>query len=132
MFFSLVIFEDLSSETQNSPVFTDFMTRGTHHTNTALISVEHFLFSESKERRRQTAHWHTIILFRNKRCLHQIGTLARQTSIANPKILQWAYKDATSIPYGYLVLDFRNDTIDEMKLLTNIFSENALPVYVYI
>ena len=129
---NLVIFDDLSSETQNSPDFTNFLVRGTHHANCCLISCEHFLFSDAKERRRQTPHWHQIILFQNKRCMHQIATLARQTSVGSPQLVQFAYKDATSRPYGYLVMDFRNDTPEEMRLLTNVLGENGDPTYVYI
>lgn len=61
---NVIFFDDLSSETQNSKLFTDLMTKGSHHCNCALISLEHFLFSEAKERRKQTHHWHQIILFR--------------------------------------------------------------------
>lgn len=129
---NLIVFDDLSSESQASKAFTDFMVRGTHHTNTCMISLEHFLFSEAKERRRQAPHWHQIILFRNKRNQQQIGTLARQSGIASPKFVQWAFNDATKKPYSYLLLDFRNDTPDEMRLLTNVLGESNEPVYTYV
>jgi len=130
---NVIIFDDLGSETQASPTFTLFMTRGTHHCNVGMLSLEHHLFSEAKERRKQTNHWHCIILFRNKRSLHQIGTLARQTSIANPQTVQWAYSEAThKNPYGYLAIDFRNETPDEMRLLSNVMCEQGEPTYIYL
>ena len=128
---NVIIFDDLGSETQSSSTFTNFMSRGSHHSNVCMLSLEHHLFSDEKERKKQTNHWHCIILFRNKRSVHQIGTLARQTSIANPQLVQWAYRDATSKPYGYLVMDFRNDTPEEMRLLTNVMCENNEPTWLY-
>jgi DNA polymerase III delta prime subunit len=129
---NVIIFDDLGSESQASPVFTNFMTRGSHHCNVCILSLEHHLFSEAKERRKQTHHWHTVILFRNKRGLHQIGTLARQTAVGTPRMVQHAFRDATKIPYGYLVIDFRNETPDEMRLLTNVLCENSEPTYCYL
>lgn len=73
-----------------------------------------------------------MLYFRNQRSQHQIATLARQTSIANPKLVQWAYMDATQRPYGYLVLDFRNETPNEMRILSNVLCEGNLPTFAYI
>lgn len=129
---NVMIFDDLGSETQASPAFTNLLTRGSHHCNAAIFSLEHHLFSESKERRKQTNQWQCILLFRNKRGLHQIGTLARQSSFARPQTVQWAFRDATSVPYGYLMIDFRNETPDEMRLLSNVMCEGQKPTYVYI
>ncbi|MCP4393480.1 MAG: hypothetical protein GY804_04330 [Alphaproteobacteria bacterium] len=129
---NVVIFDDLSDFTQNSPDMTTFMTKGTHHCNVSMISVEHFLFSNSRERRNQANHWHQLVLFRNKRAMQQIGVMARQMSISSPKTVQWAFKDATSTPYSYLVIDTRNDTAEEAQLLTNVLLENDSPTYVYV
>ena len=97
------------------------------------MSLEHFLFAQAKERQRQTHHWHQMILFRNPRSVHQVRTLGRQSSIANPKLLEFAYRDATGKrPHTYLVIDLRNDTIEEMRLVTNVLHENSEPVFVYL
>ena len=64
--------------------------------------------------------------------MHQITTLARQASIADLKTVQFAYNDAVSNPFGYLILDFRNETPSKMRLITNVFHENGDPAYVYL
>jgi len=125
---NLLIFDDLTSETQNNPTFTNFLIRGAHHSNCCLISLEHFLYSDSKERRKQAPHWHQIILFRNRRNVRQISTLAKQAALGDPKLVQWAYNDATNKPYSYFILDLRNNTLDNMRLLTGVLEE---PLYVY-
>ncbi len=128
---NLIIFDDLSPETQSSKVFTDFLIKGSHHSNTCLISLEHFLYSQAKERSRQAPHWHQLILFRNPRTLYQIATLARQCSVADPKLVVSAYRDATQKKFSYLIIDLRNETVPELRLLTNALHENEEPVYIY-
>lgn len=129
---NLLIIDDLSTETQSSRDFTNFMIRSSHHCNCCLISIEHFLYGDSKERRLQSPHWHQCILFKNQRSMHHIGVLARQASICEPSIIKFAYSDATSKPYGYLVMDFRNETPPQLRLMANVFGENEEPPYSYI
>ena len=90
---SVLCVDDLSLETQNSPSFTAFLVRGSHHLNVALISIEHFLYtgnSSSRERRSQQDHWSQVIVFRHKRSFHNFATLSRQMAIADPKLIQRA------------------------------------------
>lgn len=89
-----------------------------------------FPFSECKERRRQFYNWHVIVLFRNKTGMHQIKTVAGRANI-DPKTIQWAFKDATKNPYGYLILDLRPDTPEELQILSNVLHEDDSPTYVY-
>ena len=129
---NVLVCDDLSTESQASKEFTNFMMRGSHHCNCCLISIEHFLFSQAKERRLQSPHWHQCVLFKNQRSMHQITTLARQASIADLKTVQYAYNDAISKPFGYLILDFRNETPTQFRLITNVFHENQEPCYIYL
>ena len=129
---NVLICDDLSNETQNSKDFTSFLMRGSHHSNCCLISIEHFLFAQSAQRRLQSPQFNQIIMYKSNRSYHQIGTLARQIALKNPKLLQWAYSDAISKPYSYLVVDLRNETPDELRLLTNVFGENDLPTFIYL
>jgi adenylate kinase family enzyme len=129
---NVLFFDDLSTESQSSPAVTNFMTRGAHHTRTAYICLDHHLFGTGSERRKQSHHWHITVLFRNPRSMHQIANLSRQISVAKPKMVQWAYRDATSKPYGYLALDFRNETPDVLRVVTNVLQENGNPLYAYL
>lgn len=129
---NVLILDDLSMESQNSPDITNFMVKGSHHTNTCFLSLEHFLFADNaKERRKQAPHWHQMVLFRNKRALHQIGTLARQCSLGDAKSIQWAFGDATENPYSYLIIDMRDDTPSDFRFVTNVFCDNNEPTCIY-
>ena len=72
-----------------------------------------------------------IVIFRNLRDRAQIRHLARQVYPENPRFLEEAYWDATSQPYGYLLLDLKQDTPDNCHFRTCIFSEDEYQ-YVYV
>jgi ABC-type dipeptide/oligopeptide/nickel transport system ATPase component len=129
---NVLIFDDLQSTTSASPAFTDFLVRGSHHANVCVISCEHHLFSDAKERRKQANQWQCIILFQNKRAAHQIGTLARQTAIGDPKRIVQAYRDAVSRNWGHLCIDFRNHTPPEFLLMSNVMCDGGEPTYAYL
>ena len=129
---NLLILDDLSQESQNSKEFTNFLTRGSHHTNTCCISLEHFLYSDAKERRKQSPHFHQIILFRNNRSMNQIALLACQSGMVDADVVKTAYRDVMGRDFAYLIVDTRNDTPDELRLLSNVFGENGDPPYTYI
>jgi hypothetical protein len=68
---------------------------------------------------------HYMIIFKNPRDAAQITYLARQISPENPKFLVEAYRDATSIPHGYLLIDLKQNTPDVLRYRTDIFERNV-------
>ena len=72
-----------------------------------------------------------MTIFRSPRDKSQIIHLAKQMYPGNVKFMQEAYNDATSKPYGYLFIDFKATTADNMRLRTNIFPGEK-PHYVYL
>ena len=100
--------------------------------NVALFTLSHFLFADAKQKRLQAPNYHMVVLFANRRGLHQIATFARQCT-GDSKFLCKVFDHVTSTnPYGYLVIDLRNSTIPEAKLITNVFCENGEPNYVFV
>lgn len=128
---SLIVLDDVSLESQESKELTSFISRGLSHTNSSLISIEHFLFSPLAQRRNQSFHYSQIILFKSSRNLNQLNTLAKQLGICTAKELIEAYKDSTQKPYSHLVLDLRSDTPDDLRILSNVLCENEEPTYAY-
>ena len=57
--------------------------------------------------------------------------LARQMYPGRVKFVQEAFKDATSVPYGYLLVDLKQDTPEDMRLRTAIFPDDGVQ-YVYL
>ena len=61
-------------------------------------------------------HTH-IVLFRSPRDVHQIGTLKVQLGLGST-LVDW-YCDATSVPFGYLLIDLSPRTNDRIRYCAN-------------
>ena len=127
----VLVLDDCSLESQESKELTSFLSRGVTHSNTTLISVEHFLFSPSAQRRNQSFHYNQLILFKSGRNLGQLAVLAKQTGICSAKTLTAAYQDATQKPYSHLLIDQRPQTPDQLRLLTNVLCQDGEPTFAY-
>ena len=47
------------------------------------------------------------------------------------KFVQESFKDATSLPYGYMLIDLKLETHEELRLRTTIFPDDAVQ-YIYL
>ena len=72
-----------------------------------------------------------MVVFKNPRDASQMSHLARQMYPGRVKFVQEAFKDATSVPYGYLLVDLKQDTPEDMRLRTAIFPDDGVQ-YVYL
>ena len=71
-----------------------------------------------------------MIVFKNPRDSLGIATLARQMYPKNVNYLLDSFHDATSKPFGYLLLDMHPTTQENMRLRTNILPHERQIVYV--
>lgn len=126
----LVILDDLMREANGSVV--DMFTKGSHHYNLSVIFVTQNIFNQGKGRRDISLNAHYIVCFKNPRDKQQILHLSKQICPENPKYIQEAYNDATSKPYGYLLFDLRQTTLDIVRYRTNIFQTDAPSNIVYV
>ncbi len=117
---TLFILDDLMDEI-NSEVSSLF-TRYGHHRNCSVIFISQNLFNKNKETRTINLNTHYLILYKNVRDKSQIAHLGRQIFPNKGKYFMEAYTDACTKSYGYLLVDLRPSTPDELRLRTNIFS----------
>ena len=124
----LLIIDDLMNEsgTDVSKIFT----KGSHHRNISVFFITQNLFYKSKESRTMSLNSHYIVAFKNPRDVTQIATLAKQMYPGNTKFMVEAYRDATSKPFGYLLIDLKPQTDERIRLRTNIFPGEVNYVYV--
>lgn len=128
----LIIIDDLMRESSGgSGAIVNLFTKGSHHNNLSVIFITQNIFHQGKGQRDISLNAQYIVIFRNLRDRAQIQHLARQVCPENPKFLQEAYWDATSQPYGYLLLDLKQDTPDNCRFRTNIFPDDDYQ-YVYV
>jgi GTPase SAR1 family protein len=117
----LVILDDLmhESDARVSKIFTKY----SHHNNVSVIFITQNLFHQKKDSRDVSLNSHYIAVFKNPRDRSQISHLARQMYPRNSKILEDAFFDATSEPHGYLLIDMKQSTLEDRRILTNIFDK---------
>ena len=124
----LVILDDLMSETDDR--VTKLFTKGSHHRNISVMYIVQNLFGKNKEQRTISLNSHYLVVFKNHRDASQITHLAKQMYPGKLKYVQESFKDATSVPHGYLLLDLRQETPDHLRLRTDIFPPDHQVVYV--
>jgi len=125
----LIIIDDMMREAGDEVV--DMFTKGSHHRNLSVILISQNLFNQGKGRRDISLNVHYMILFKNPRDVAQIKYLARQVYPDFPDFIVEAYRDATSIPHGYLLFDFKQSTDDKYRIRSRVLP-NERPCIVYL
>ena len=112
----LLVFEDSCEEICNSKTFVDLATAGRHR-GLSTIYIKHNLFHQSKlERDVELQNTHTV-LFKSPRDVRQVSTLSTQLGVGS-ELVDW-YRDATSVPFGHLLIDLSQRTDDRLRYCTN-------------
>ena len=125
----LVIIDDLMRE--SNTIVIDLFTKGCHHKNISVFFITQNLFHQGKGQRDISLNAYYIVYFKNPRDKAQIQHLARQICPENIKFIQEAYADATFKPHGYLLIDLKQNTLEELRYRSNIFpSDENQFVYV--
>ncbi|GFU12780.1 uncharacterized protein TNCV_4788311 [Trichonephila clavipes] len=66
---------------------------------------------------------------KNRRDQSQITHLGRQLYPRKVKFFQECYADATSKPYGYLLIDLKPETDESLRVRTGMFPGDVFYVY---
>ena len=125
---NLLVIDDLMSEANTS--VTKLFTKGSHHHNISVLFLVQNLFHQGKDFRTVSLNSQYMVLFRNPRDANQVAHMAKQMYPGNIKFLQEAFKDATSTPYGYLLIDLKQSTPEEYRVRSEIFHDEFTHVYV--
>ena len=123
----LLIFDDSCEEISNSKQFVKSATAGRHR-GLNKIYIKHNLFHQSKLGRDIKLRNTHIVLFKSPRDVLQINTLSQQLGLGS-QLKEW-YQDATSTPYGQLLIDLTPKTVDSLRYCTNsgsVLSKFYLP-----
>ena len=127
---SLIVLDDLMSQCSDDQRVADLFTRGSHHLGISVQYLTQNLFQPGKLSRTISLNSHYMLIFRNPRDSLGISTLAKQMFPKHTDYLLEAFRDATSKPYGYLVIDCHQLTPENMRLRTSILPEEKQIVYV--
>lgn len=129
---TLVICDDLILELRDSEVAANLFMRGSHHLNMSVILIEQSLFPKGKQSVSMKQNTHYIVIFKTPADALGVATLARQMfPQQRGKFMIEAFHDCTKEPYSYLIVDSKQSTPDEIRLITNVTDQKGHPmVYV--
>ena len=125
---TLLILDDLMHETDDR--VTKIFTKISHHNDVSVLYLTQNLFYGGKQNRTIGLNAHYLVLFKNPRDATKISCLARQMYPGKSAFMVEAFKDATSEPYSYLLIDLKADTEDKFRLRANIFPEEKNFAYI--
>jgi len=109
---------------------SQIFTKVSHHKSLSVLYLTQNLFYKTKQNRTMSLNAHYLVLFKNPRDMTQISHLAAQMYPGKSKYMIESYRDATSVPFSYLLIDLKPDTEEKMRLRSNIFPGETTYVYV--
>ena len=112
----LLIFDDSCAEISKSKEFESIATSG-RHKKLNVIYIKHNLFHKSpigRDVELQNTH---IVLFKSPRDVQQITKFGQQLGLGK-QLVQW-YKQATSKPFGHLMIDLQPRTVEQLRFSTD-------------
>ena len=112
----MFLFDDSCEEICNSKAFVDIATAGRHQ-GLSTIYIKHNLFHQGKLGRDVELQNTHIVLFKSPRDVMQVTTLSTQLGLGS-ELSDW-YRDATSVPFGQLLIDLSPRTDDRLRYCTN-------------
>ena len=115
----LLISDNSCQEICNSKAFVDIATAQRHRA-LSTIYIKHNLFHQSKLRRDVELQKSHIVLFNYPRDVMQVTTFSAQLGLGSEPV-DW-YKDATSAPFGHLLIDLSPCTDDRLRCCTHTSS----------
>ena len=126
---NLLVLDDLMSDASKDERVTKLFAVHSHHLNASVALLTQNIFHKGSQSRSISLNADILILTKNTRDRSQIQHLARQLAPDKPKFIQESYRDATASPYGYLFLDLKPETSEQVRVRTGIFPGETHVVY---
>ncbi len=115
----LLVLDDLMQEMKGDKRLTQLFTKGCHHWNLSCIHIVQNVFFEGLRTSRVNAQY--MVLLKNPSDKLQAMNLAKQLYPGQQKFFMDVFNDATSKPYGYLLIDLSPLMEEKARLRTDIF-----------
>lgn len=125
----ICVLDDLMLEAANSQSVERIFTKGSHHLDMTVVFLVQNIFEKGKFFRTISLNTKYFVLFRNTRDKQQVQTFGRQLYPNKVNYFLNAYSQATSYPYGYLLVDLNVNIDSRLELRTRIFPGEDTIVY---
>ena len=110
---NLLVFDDLMTEANCDQRIADLFTKGSHHRNISIVYLTQNLFPQGKACRDIILNIQYMVLFNNPIDRQQVATLARRVYPSMSAVFMKRFEQATSYPYGHLVIDLKSNTSEK-------------------
>ena len=121
----IIVIDDLMTEIKNSKFVIDLFTKGSHHNNQSVFILTQNLYHKGPIVRDLNLNSHYLIIFKSPRDQMQIYALAKQIYPTKFQFFMSAFEQATFKPHGYLLLDLKQDTPEDLRLRTDIIPDKT-------
>ena len=118
---NILVFDDLMTDAKCDQRIANLFTKGSHHRNISVVYLTQNLFPQGKSCRDIILNTQYMVLFNNPIDRQQVATLARRIYPSTSAVFMKRFEQATSYPYGHLVIDLKSDTAEKDRLHTEIF-----------
>lgn len=119
-----LIIDDLMEETAGKTETNAIYTKYSHHLDISVIFIAQSFFR--KEQRIMSLNSHYFFLFKNPRDSAFVSHLGQQAFRKKSAYLEEAYKDATTKPFSYLLIDLKQQTDERVRLIGGFNSANMI------
>jgi hypothetical protein len=127
---NLIICDDMMEQCDQR--IAEVFTKHSHHRNLSLLFLTQNLYQKGQRMRNMNLNSSYLVLFKNPREINQISYLARQMYPPElARFLQQAFVDGTSQPYGYLLIDLKQNTPDLVRVRTGVFPDERTYIYTH-
>ena len=121
--YDIVVVDDLMHKLDKNVYISMLFTAGTHHDNQSVVVLTQNFYQKGEVCNILRKNAHYVILFKDPGDTSQVRTISWRMFPENPKYLISAYRLATSVPHGYLLIDRTQTTEDDCRLRTRIVPE---------
>ena len=126
---NLLILDDLMLDAGRHREVAELFTKNCHHRNISCFFVVQNMFHKGQRMRDIQTSSNYMIIFKNPRDNFQINFLDRQCFPQYKNYLTKAYNHACQRPFGCLLLDFKQSTQNDRRLMTGIFPNEKFFYY---
>src|SRR5271156_5467905 len=127
---SVIVLDDLMQVAKDHDGVTNLFTKLVHHNNLFVINITQNLFLHTNETRTRRLNSQYLVLFKNPSDATQIAVIGRQMFPQNANFLSHVYSKATKKPHGYIFIDLRQETDDDMRIRSHIL-QKEFPMRIY-
>ena len=121
----LLVMDDLINESSGDKRVLDLFTKFSHHQNITVLYLCQDMFPNGKYAKSISRNAHYIVAFKNPRDQLRVGNVLYQSFPTTWKNVLEVYREATSRPYGYLMLDLHPSSDDDVRLLSHLLAREG-------